>query len=311
MDGLTVIVRFLLYLDLMMLFGIAAFSLYALRGLERVSGTLLPFTSVVAGASIGGILLSAVGLLSLAAGLAGTALSSPDPETLDILLFGTSNGTAWQLRIAALLAALASVWLLRSERSAKAGGVLAGIAGAVALATLAWGGHGAAGEGVFGWLRLVADVLHLLAAGVWVGALVAMLLLLLRPSRSMDRGYLVVSHRVLVGFSRTGTMVVGVLVVTGLINVIGLVGWPGLGALAASLYGQLLIAKLVLFGAMLALAASNRFRLVSRFERAMAADDHPAALAALRRSLAIETLCAIAVLALVAWLGTLDPSGAA
>lgn len=47
------------------------------------------------------------------------------------------------------------------------------------------------------------------------------------------------------------------------------------------------------------------------FERAMAADDHPAALAALRWSLAVETLCATAILALVAWLGTLDPSGAA
>ncbi|MDP9086357.1 MAG: CopD family protein, partial [Pseudomonadota bacterium] len=72
-------------------------------------------------------------------------------------------------------------------------------------------------------------------------------------------------------------------------------------------YGQLLVTKILLFGAMLALAALNRFRLTPRFEQAMASDDHVSAMGALRLSLSFETGCVIAILALVAMLGTLAP----
>jgi copper resistance protein D len=77
--------------------------------------------------------------------------------------------------------------------------------------------------------------------------------------------------------------------------------------LGATLYGRLLIAKLVLFAAMLALASLNRFRLTPGFERSIAAADHARALGALRVSLAVETACAVVILALVGWLGTLEP----
>jgi putative copper resistance protein D len=86
-----------------------------------------------------------------------------------------------------------------------------------------------------------------------------------------------------------------------------LVGPANVARLPATLYGQLLIAKLLLFGAMSALAAVNRFRLVPAFERSLAQANHLAALMALRRSLATETGCAVVVLALVACLGTLEP----
>lgn len=310
MEQLAIAVRFLLYLDLMVLFGVAAFGLYALRGTERVSGTLLASSSLVAGASLGGVLLSLLGMAALAASLGGTSLTAIDREVLDALLFETSNGIAWQLRLVALLVALGAAWLVRVAPTATAGAALSAATGGAALATLAWTGHGAAGEGGFGWLHLAADILHLLAAGLWVGALVAMLLLVFRPAAAMDRAHLLLSHRVLAGFSTTGTIVVGTLTVTGLINLAGTTGVAGIAALPLSRYGQLLIAKLALFATMLALAASNRFRLVPAFETALAAGDHAAALAALRRSLAFESVCAAAILALVAWLGTLDPSGA-
>ena len=54
---------------------------------------------------------------------------------------------------------------------------------------------------------------------------------------------------------------------------------------------------------------SNRFRLTPTLSVAMADGDHRRAMAALRRSLAVETGCAVAILALVAWLGTLEPTG--
>ena len=104
---------------------------------------------------------------------------------------------------------------------------------------------------------------------------------------------------------------VGTIVVTGLVNGWMLVGIGNVATLPAILYGQLLIAKLALFVAMLALASLNRFRLTPAFERSIAADDHGRALAALRTSLALETACVVAVLGLVAWLGTLAPPASA
>ena len=82
-------------------------------------------------------------------------------------------------------------------------------------------------------------------------------------------------------------------------------------SLLSTLYGKLLLAKLMLFGVMLALALLNRCRLTSDFERSIAAADHGGALAALRRSLAIEVISGCTALGPVAWLETLGPSAPA
>ena len=172
-------------------------------------------------------------------------------------------------------------------------------------------GHGAMDEGATGWVHLLADILHLLAAGAWVGALLGLTLLVVRPAARVDVAHLRLTHRALHGFGMVGTIVVGTIVVTGLVNGWLLVGASNLPRLPTSLYGQLLLAKLALFGAMLGLASLNRFRLTPAFERSVAARDHRAALGALRRSLAIEASCAVTILALVAWLGMLEPPATA
>src|SRR3546814_20881518 len=50
--------------------------------------------------------------------------------------------------------------------------------GAIALATLAWTGHGAIDEGNRRYMHFASDIFHLLAAGGWMGALAAFALLL-------------------------------------------------------------------------------------------------------------------------------------
>ena len=90
-----------------------------------------------------------------------------------------------------------------------------------------------------------------------------------------------------------------------------MVGADHIVSLPATRYGQLLLAKLVLFVAMLALASLNRFRLTPSFERSIADANHARALCALRLSLGIETTAVIAVLGFVAWLGTLAPPATA
>ncbi|QQV77899.1 copper homeostasis membrane protein CopD [Sphingomonas aliaeris] len=295
-------VRFALYGVLGGLFGLSAFSLYGLRAGERVSALALrPW--LVASAVLG-LLLSAVALALLAAAMMGTPPWPVDRDTVGMLLDQPGIGTAWKLRVAALaVAALAALFTARRGLWL----VVVALASGASLATLAWTGHAAMNEGTVGWVHLAADILHLVAAGAWTGALLGLVLLVARPARRVDATHLALSYRALHGFGTVGTIVVTTLVVTGLINAWLLVGPGNVRALGTTLYGQLLLAKLALFALMLGLAALNRFRLTPRFEASIAASDHRGALGALRRSLGAETGCIIAILALVAWLGTLEP----
>jgi putative copper resistance protein D len=225
-----------------------------------------------------------------------------------MLLTGSATGAAWETRMVALV--VASIFALIAAGRAVPLGTVA-LAAGIALATLAWTGHGAMDENATGWVHLVADILHLLAAGAWVGALLGLTLLVTRAPSRVDATHLRLTHRALHGFGLVGTIMVGTIVVTGLVNGWLLVGAGNLLSLPSTRYGQLLLAKLALFGAMLGLASLNRFRLTPAFERSIAAADHRGALGTLRRSLAVEAACAITILALVAWLGTLEPPASA
>ena len=299
-------VRFALYVTLAALFGLAAFSLYGLRARERGDALALrPWFIASAGLSL---LFSGAWVVLMASSMAGTPAWPIDREAVGALLTGSAIGAAWKLRmvmvalaaLAALVAGGRGIWLS-----------IVALCSAVALATLAWTGHGAMDEAVMGWVHLIVDILHLIASGAWVGALLGLLLLVSRPAARVDAAHLGLTHRALHGFGAIGTVVVGTILVTGLVNGWMLVGIGNLATLPATLYGQLLIAKLALFVAMLGLASLNRFRLTPAFERSIAADDHKGALGALRTSLAIETACVIAVLGLIAWLGTLAPPASA
>ncbi len=305
MDAIAIALRFALYLDLMALFGVAAFGLYGLRGGERLSGAAIAFRPLLGGTALLGLLLSAAGLAALAAAMAGVPLRAVDSASIAMVITETTVGTAWIARVAAL--ALVLVAVLTCGRWPVLMLSSAGLGGGMALASLAWGGHAAMREGAVGTVHLGADILHLLAAGIWIGALAALLLLVFRRSEQVTTDHLWLSHRALAGFATIGTVVVATLIVTGTANLLLVVHFDQLSALPGSLYGQLLLFKLLAFAVMLGLAASHRFRLVPAFARALAAEDHRAALRVLRTSLMVETLCAALILALVAWLGTLDP----
>ena len=301
-DWPLIAVRFALYMTLSGLFGLSAFGLYGLRKGERSDAlTLRPW---LLGTGLLALLLSSIAIALLAAAMAGTPPWPVDREAIGMLLSDSATGTAWKIRMIALL--VASIAAIMAARRTMPLGLVA-VSSGVALATLAWTGHGAMDEGATGWVHLTADILHLLSAGAWVGALLGLGLLVTRPARRTDAAHLRLTHRALHGFGLIGTIVVGTIVVTGLINAWLLVGLGNLPSLGATAYGRLLIAKLALFGAMLGLASLNRFRLTPAFERSVAAGAHRRALQILRTSLAIEAACVVTILALVGWLGTLEP----
>jgi len=305
-DWSLIAVRFALYVTLSGLFGLSAFSLYGLQAGERRDA--LPLRPWLVGGGLLGLLLSGIAIALLAAAMAGAPPWPIDREAVEMLLTGSATGTAWEARMAALVVASITA-LIAADRAALL--ALVAFAAAVALGTLAWTGHGAMDEGAIGWAHLTADILHLLASGAWVGALLGLVLLIARPVDRVDAAHLRLTHRALHGFGFVGTILVGTIVVTGLVNAWLLVGIANLPRLPTTLYGQLLIAKIVLFGAMLGLASLNRFRLTPAFEHAIAAADHKGAVRALRRSLVVEAGCAVMILGLVAWLGTLEPPASA
>ena len=308
-DWTTIGIRFALYANLMLLFGLPLFALYALRGAERVRGGVLPLRAMGGGLAVVAIGLSVLSIVAMTASMAGVPLTEADRALIGAMIFETPMGGAWQVRMGALVM-LFLIALVFGGGQRSWWLVVSAALGGIALGSLAWTGHGAAGEGTQGIVQLGADVVHLLAAGAWVGALVALVLLVAAGARAWTDERLRLVHRVLHEFSLAGTVIVGSIVVSGSVNSWVLLGPGRVLSAFGTLYGQLLYLKLVLFMVMLALASINRYRLTPRLEAAIAAGDATAARGHLRRSVAVETALAVVILALVAWLGTLQPPAA-
>jgi len=303
-DWLAITLRLALYLDLMVLFGVSLFSLYALGPIDPSSDISRLYARVTEASASAGIVLSIWDVVAMAESMTGaTHYSQLTGHVFDMILTGTAVGAAWLVRIAVLAASLIVGIAWRRNMRRQRIGLAA--SGAIALATLAWAGHGAMDDGVRGMLHLAADIAHLLAAGTWVGALVAFVLLSL-AARARTPDSVQTLSRASNGFAIIGTCIVGMLIATGVVNYV-LIAGPTFDALFTTPYGWLLLGKLTLFVLMLALAAGNRYRLSPGLAAALRTGDSTGAVKALHRSLQAETCLAMLILVLVAWLGLLSP----
>lgn len=307
-DPLGVIIRFGLYLDLMILFGAPLFGIYSPQPADHRRAALHTLRALYAGTALVGLLLSGLALAALTASMSGVPLIAVDWNAAAMLVTQTSIGWAWLVRMAALALFLVAVPFGHPMRGSAAGAMA--LLGGIALATLAWTGHGAMDEGLTGVVHLASDILHLLAAGAWIAAIFALGTLLVRAHRSMSRDEAEHLHRALARFAAVGSIAVALLIATGLVNSWVLVGLGGLTMIGTSLYLQLLAIKLLLFVGMLGLAALNRFRITPALEEALRSSGQAQALRRLRASLVVEAGLGVAILILVAWLGTLMPPSA-
>jgi putative copper resistance protein D len=253
-----------------------------------------------------GIAATPLWLWCQTAQMSGDGLLDVNRGDLVYVLAATRSGTLaltrMTLLVAALLLGLVNEWRRPGYRFSHA------LIGVALLGTLAGSGHGMMDLGVAGLVHLSGDMLHLLAAAIWFGALIALLSALGVATRTRSAADVTEAHRVLNGFSAIGIAVVAVLVLGGLINSWFLVGPYRVLQLYQSSYGRVLGIKLLLFAAMLVAATCNRFWLLPRLDRAVAAARDPAsALAALRHSLRVETLLALLVLLAVGELQYLTP----
>jgi len=233
-------------------------------------------------------------------------------DTIRGVLLETQFGRVWQLRLA-LLALLGGFLLLRGrerdERDWLALRFEGLLLGGLVTATLAWAGHAAATEGPSRLLHLPADALHLLAAGVWLGGLPSLFLLLSWVRRSPDPSRVAVAREATRRFSALALVGVSGLVLTGLVNAWVLVGtFP---ALVGTPYGRLLLVKLLLLVPLLAIAAQNLLRLKPRLLAAPPAGSEVAGddpLRRLRRNVLAEAGLGASILLLVGALGITPPA---
>ncbi|MEU3890639.1 copper resistance protein CopC [Streptomyces sp. NPDC029041] len=233
--GLNDAARYLAYLAAALLVGLAAFALLcrpantsALRRPLVVSWwTLLGSTLVL--------------LLLRAPYEAGTGPATVfDASALGRTLTGRPGLALVARLVLLLLIAAFLLWLSRRRDPEKRPAALAaGTALAAALA-LTWAAAEHASAGIQVPLAMTSSVLHLLATGVWLGGLVALLLTLRRRSSGDDAVDDMAD--VVPRFSRIAFASVTVLAVTGVYQ-----SWRGLGSLSAltgTSYGRLLLAKL-------------------------------------------------------------------
>lgn len=301
-DAILVALKVVEYAGATILFGSSLMLLY---------GGLLPATALrdlawtkrlLAIAALALFIATVAGFVVQTAKLAGSFAVALQPDTVKSALWQMDFGTSSLARAALAGAALFATMLVPAGRRLW---WICMALGALICASFAWMGHGAATEGDWGFVHLAGDIAHTLAAAGWIGALAMFAILLLRPPSEVAMQTALCAS--LASFSGAGSLLVAILVVSGLINSAFLAGWD-VAHILSTAYGQVLAFKLVLFALMLALAALNRFHHTPALERALQGDTPTSVvLRGLQRSVLVEAAVAAVVLAVVAWLGMLAP----
>jgi len=265
-------------------FGTALFAFYAATG-KRTELTAANQRIVAASATVA--LIAGAGWLALTIVSFGATDFGSFLNIGRTILFETKFGPVWGLRLTAAL------MLVPIAFAPVPMAIL--LLSTIVLGSEAWIGHAATN----GPLHQASQLVHLLAAGAWLGGLVPLERVLragLHDGNNAARASAVVQR-----FSAMGIVAVLAILASGIANGIFEVGFR---LDLAKDYDRLLLAKLILFLAMVGVALFNRLRLMP------ALADPSGNRVALRRFLftvAIEQALGLAALLAASLLGMSDP----
>lgn len=215
-DLIMIVIRFLLYLDLMVIFGLPFFQIYGISGVRHETYNLTNFRSFITFAVVTGIILTGINMLLVSNAMSGvTDLRELSIHVIEMVIEETDVGISWIVRLCALFTTLGALFLYTNKRVLSC--LLMTMSGGVALATLAWGGHAVMHDGLHYYLHLLSDLTHLVAAGAWTGALVAFAILLMRRNEHNAQSVIVISDS-LAKFATAGTVIVVALILSALVN---------------------------------------------------------------------------------------------
>lgn len=289
-------VRWLGFTATLALIGILGFGLVVLPAARRggalpaavhdAAASRLPLPGVAAAVLL--LVAAALRLVAQSVAMHGGA-DAFDAALVAAMVGGTLWGTGWLVQVAAAALALAGFLALRRGRAA--GWPLAAAAAVAAALSASISGHAAAVRGATA-LAVTADVAHVLAAGGWLGTLLALTAVGLPAARRAAREQSGAAVAAMVrAFSPAALACAAVVAVTGVVSAWLHLGTPG--ALAGSGYGRTLVVKLVLLALVAATGAYN-------WRRVQPALSHDGGPARLRRSSTVELALGALVLVVTA-----------
>ena len=311
-------VRDIHFISSLMVAGIVFFDLFIASPVLRLGDIRLPatrscFSDRTAKLLWIGLALSIVSALAWLCLLSARITGKPFDEvvadgTIWVVLSRTQFGFAWQLRL--LLGLALAVLLLTRRATDNAApiwqGILAAVLASAYLGSLAFAGHGQEGLGFERSVHLAADFLHLIAAGLWLGGLVPLALLLAYLCRFREEDWVSAACAVTGRFSNLGILAVGILLMSGTLNASLLVG--GIENLIDTRYGRWLLLKMALVAAMVGVAAINRQHLLPRLCGDLGIDRGARTVQRLVRSAVVEIALGLGVIVIVGMIGIMAPA---
>lgn len=293
-------VRWLTFTSLVVLIGVASFVFLLLPRLKMDTAAQADGAAAAARSRAASAGLIACGALVVAVllRLLAQSVALHDPESalsverIWAILSRTTWGWGWGLQAAATLVAIAG--LLLARKGIPAGWWVVGTAVVALSATPALSGHAAATSAA----AVVADTVHVLAAGGWLGTLLIVLTVGLPVFARVASSRTAAMAAVLRAFSPLALMFAAVLALTGVYA-----AWlhlPDLGSLWSSAYGRTLLLKLAALS-LVAIAGAYNWR------RAKPALERGGDMAPLTRSAGAELAVGAVVLAVTAVLVATPP----
>jgi copper transport protein len=275
---LSVAGKTILYAGLSLAVGAVATALFAFGGYVAARRRLLPTAGVLT-------LAGAVMLLIAERATAGVSFAT---------LFHARAGKPYLWLLAGSIVTLIAA-LYAARRTSRDSLLALGVAAAATMLARVQGGHASA-QGV-AWFQVLAQWIHFLAVGVWVGGFVPVLLMLRERRGYVPDGAMVTRARRYSSMAGVSLLLVAI---TGSIRAVSSLG--GFGAptrIFDSSYGTVLAIKVGVAVALIALGTVNRHRSISRLEAGDAG--------MLRRVMRLEVVTAVGILGLTALLTGLPP----
>lgn len=297
--------RVLLYAGLALLIGGGVFLFLIARGTSAIRR----LRAIVWGGWALTLFATIVGIMLEGPYGEGSGLSDAFKWSVVHDILSTHYGTIARVRIVLLLLLLIPLAMMRRASEQRdppiATMTVGGVLGILLASTLGLSGHAYTGSWV--WLALPLDTVHVLGMAVWLGGLVALL------AGALGGGFSGSLRRALMTFSRLAFWCVIALIVSGFFAAWRQVGFTIRGYTSTS-YGNILLVKLAIVAVLICVAAVSRRFVRARETAPLGAPDSVIAAVdertttGLRRSVGVEVLLGIAVLAVTALLVNAQPA---
>ncbi|MHC4924957.1 MAG: CopD family protein [Planctomycetota bacterium] len=300
-----VLVRLLLDVSATALLGLVAFRWLILEGVRTAPWyALFAFPALRRLLGVGWVVTTLVlVLLPLRLGLQATRLFGSDALSRTGVLLGTAWGTSWWIHLTGAVL-LAVGLLVAGSQGRRPGWWLIAVAALLLAAVPGLSGH-ASGTDRYRTLMILNNAVHVIAAGTWVGGLLAVVVIGLPALREANApsqlgGGLTALATLVARFSAVAVIAVAVLTLTGIVNARVILGsWQ---VLFGTFYGWTLMWKVGLVGLTGLLGLYHWLVVRPELEDGLGSDR-------LRPTALVELALALVVLGTTALLATTSPLG--